>query len=112
MWAQLGLLPALALIAAVSAGWQAAAAVAYGTGIALASTALLVWREAQSRRHPEWDQHRLMKVFIRVSLERLALLAGLLLLGFALLHLQALPLLLGLVGGQLGWAALTTGGKR
>lgn len=103
--AQLALLPACALLAGLFAGADAALATACGVSIALASAALLAWREAQAGRHPEWDQHRLMKVFIRVSLERLALLVGLLVLGFAVLELSPLWLLLGLVGGQLGWIA-------
>ena len=103
--AQLALLPVCALLAGIFAGFDAALAAAYGVSIALASAALLAWRERQAGQHPEWDQHRLMKVFIRVSLERLALLAGLLGLGFAVLDLLPLWLLLGLVGGQLGWIA-------
>ena len=110
--AQLALMPAVALVAALLVDGAAAVSALYGAGIALASTALLAWREAQSRRHPEWDQHRLMKLFIRVSLERLMLLVAMLAIGFGLLALPALPLLLGLAGGQLGWAALATVRKR
>jgi ATP synthase protein I len=59
--------------------------------------------------HPEWDQHRLFKLFVRVGIERLALLVGLLVLGLGVLKLAPLPLLLGLVLAQFAWLAAATG---
>ena len=64
-----------------------------------------MWRERQSMRHPEWDQHRLFKVFIRAGIERLMLLAGLLVVGLGVLKLAPLPLMLGLLLAQFAWLA-------
>ena len=100
---------ALALIAAVIggvfAGLDAALAALFGGLVALAVSAVLVWHERQSRRHPEWDQHRLIKMFIRAGVERLVVLVGLLAVGLGGLKLSPLPLLLGLLLAQLGWLA-------
>ena len=100
---------ALALIAAVIggvfAGFDAALAALFGGLVALAVSAVLVWHERQSRRHPEWDQHRLIKMFIRAGVERLVVLVGLLAVGLGGLKLSPLPLLLGLLLAQLGWLA-------
>jgi ATP synthase protein I len=60
-------------------------------------------------RHPEWDQHRLLKQFIRAGVERLVVLVGLLALGLAGLKLSPLPLLLGLLLAQFGWLAAALG---
>jgi ATP synthase protein I len=100
---------ALALIAAVIggvfAGFDAALAALFGGLVALAVSAVLVWHERQSKRHPEWDQHRLFKMFIRAGVERLVVLVGLLAVGLGVLKLSPLPLLLGLLLAQLGWLA-------
>jgi ATP synthase protein I len=100
---------ALALIAAVIggvfAGFDAALAALFGGLVALAVSAVLVWHERQSKRHPEWDQHRLFKMFIRAGVERLVVLVGLLAVGLGVLKLSPLPLLLGLLLAQLGWMA-------
>jgi ATP synthase protein I len=100
---------ALALIAAVIggvfAGFDAALAALFGGLVALAVSAVLVWHERQSKRHPEWDQHRLFKMFIRAGIERLFVLVGLLAVGLGGLKLSPLPLLLGLLLAQLGWLA-------
>ncbi|MBU1394980.1 MAG: ATP synthase subunit I [Gammaproteobacteria bacterium] len=101
--AQAGLAPVFALAAAGIGGHEAGLAVLYGALVALAVSAVLVWRERQSMRHPEWDQHRLLKMFVRAGLERLVLLVGLLLLGLGVLKLAPLPLLLGLVLAQFAW---------
>jgi ATP synthase protein I len=85
----------------IAAGWG----VLFGASTGLAVSLVLWWRERQSMRHPEWDQHRLFKLFIRVGLERLAVLVGLLILGLGTLKLAALPVLFGLVLAQLGWLA-------
>lgn len=106
---QAGFAPVAALTAWVLAGTGAGMAVLYGALIALAVSAVLVWREWQSIRHPEWDQHRLLKLFIRTAVERLALLAGLLFVGLAVLKLAPLPLLLGLVLAQFAWLAAAIG---
>ena len=63
-------------------------------------------------RHPEWDQHRLFKLFIRTGVERLVLLVGLLALGLGVLKLTPLPLLLGLVLAQFAWLAAAIGRKK
>jgi ATP synthase protein I len=107
--AQAGLAPIAALIGGMVAGVEAGLAVLYGTLVALAVSAVLVWHERQSMRHPEWDQHRLFKVFVRAGVERLLLLAGLLIVGLGVLKLAPLPLLLGLLLAQLGWLAAATG---
>jgi len=100
---------ALALVGALTGGlfWgaQTGLAVLYGVLAALAVSLVLVWRERLSMRHPEWDQHQLFKLFIRVGLERLILLVALLALGLGVLKLAPLPLMLGLVLAQLGWLA-------
>jgi ATP synthase protein I len=76
--------------------------------VALAVSAVLVWRERQSLQHPEWDQHRLMKLFIRAGIERLVVLLVLLVVGLGVLQLAPLPLLLGLLLAQFGWLAAAT----
>ena len=98
-----------ALSGAAIAGMDAGLAAAYGVLVALAVSAVLVWREQQSIAHPEWDQHRLLKVFVRVSIERLVLLVALLSLGLGVLKLDPLPLLLGLVLAQFAWLAAAAG---
>lgn len=103
--AQALLAPVAALIGAAIAGVNAGLAVLYGVLVALAVSAVLVWRERQSMDHPEWDQQRLFKLFIRVGVERLALLVGLLAVGLGVLRLAPLPLLLGLVLAQFAWLA-------
>jgi ATP synthase protein I len=103
--AQAVLAPIAALIGALFAGFGAALAALFGGLVALAVSGVLVWRERQAVRHPEWDQHRLFKHFIRTGVERLLVLVGLLALGLAALQLSALPMLLGLLAGQLGWVA-------
>lgn len=103
----------LVFVAALSgtaiAGMDAGLAAAYGVLVALAASAVLVWREQQAMAHPEWDQHRLLKVFVRVSIERLVLLVALLSLGLGVLKLDPLPLLLGLVLAQFAWLAAAAG---
>ncbi len=107
--AQALLAPVAALLGAAIAGVGAGLAALYGVLIALAVSAVLVWRERQSIGHPEWDQHRLLKLFIRVGIERLTLLVGLLVLGLGVLKLAPLPVLLGLVLAQFAWLAAVTG---
>jgi len=107
--AQAGLAPVAALIGGMVAGIEAGLAVLYGVLVALAASAVLVWRERQSMQHPEWDQHRLFKLFIRAGIERLVLLVALLLLGLGVLKLAPLPLLLGLLLAQFGWLAAASG---
>jgi ATP synthase protein I len=109
--AQAGLAPAAALVGAIVAGAGAGLAVLYGVLIALAVSLVLVWRERQSMQHPEWDQHRLFKQFIRTGVERLLVLVGLLFVGLGVLKLMPLPMLLGLLLAQLGWLAAATGRK-
>lgn len=107
--AQAGLAPFVALANGGFAGVEAGLAALYGAAVALAISTVLVLRERQALRHPEWDQHRLMKLFIRVGIERLLVLVGLVALGLGKLGLQPLPLLLGLLLAQLGWLAAMTG---
>lgn len=106
--AQAGFAPIAALIGGSIAGVEAGLAVLYGALVALAVSLILVWRERQSMQHPEWDQHRLFKLFIRTGVERLALLTGLLFVGLGVLKLTPLPLLLGLMLAQFGWLAAAT----
>lgn len=110
--AQAGLAPIATLAGWVFAGVGAGVAALYGVLAALAVSAVLVWREQQSMRHPEWDQHRLFKVFIRAGIERLVLLVGLLIVGLGVLRLPPLPMLLGLVLAQFAWLAAATGRKQ
>jgi ATP synthase protein I len=107
--AQAGLAPIAALIGGFYAGVEAGLAVLYGVLVALAVSVVLALRERQAMRHPEWDQHRLFKLFIHTGVERLVLLVGLLVLGLGVLKLAPLPLLLGLVFAQVGWLAAATG---
>ena len=106
--AQAMIAPAAALIGAAIGGIDAGLAVLYGVLVALAVSGVLVWRERQSMDHPEWDQHRLFKLFIRVGIERLVLLVGLLIVGLGVLRLAPLPLLLGLLLAQFAWLAIAT----
>lgn len=106
---QAAMAPLVALASGVFAGPLAGVAALYGSLTALAVMAVLVWRERQAMRHPEWDQHRLLKQFIRTGIERLVVLVALLVLGLAVLRLAPLPMLLGLVLAQLAWLAAATG---
>ena len=106
--AQAMIAPVAAVVGTAVAGADAGLAALYGVLVALAVSAVLVWRERQSMNHPEWDQHRLFKLFIRVGIERLTLLAGLLIVGLGVLKLAPLPLLLGLVLAQFAWLAAAT----
>lgn len=108
---QAGLAPVFALVGAGAGGLAVGLALLYGALVALAASAILVWRERQSMQHPEWDQHRLLKMFARTALERLLLLAGLLLVGLGVLRLAPLPLLLGLVLAQFAWVVVATAGR-
>ena len=108
---QAALAPIAALAGWMFAGTGAGLAVLYGVLVALSVSAILVWRERQSMRHPEWDQHRLFKLFIRVGIERLVLLVGLLMVGLGMLKLAPLPMLLGLVLAQFAWLAAATSRK-
>ena len=107
--AQAGLAPIAALIGGAYAGMGTGLAVLYGALVALAVSMVLALREWQSMQHPEWDQHRLFKLFIRTGVERLVLLVGLLVLGLGVLKLSPLPLLLGLVLAQFAWLAAAIG---
>ncbi len=103
--AQAGLALIGALIGGAFWGIGTGLALLYGALVALAVSLVLVWRERQSMRHPEWDQHRLFKLFVRAWLERLVVLVGLLGLGLAVLKLTPLPMMLGLVLAQFAWLA-------
>lgn len=94
-----------AILGGVFAGFGGASSALYGGIVALAVSAVLVWREKQSKRHPEWGQHRLFKMFVRAGVERLLVLVGLLTLGLGVLKLDPLPLMLGLMLAQFGWLA-------
>jgi ATP synthase protein I len=109
---QAGLAPVAALITWVFDGIAAGQAVLYGVLVALAVSTVLVWRERQSVQHPEWDQHRLITLFIRTGVERLVLLVGLMFVGLAVLELAPLPLLVGLVLAQFAWLAAVSGHKK
>ena len=106
--AQAALAPVAAFTGWMVAGVETGLAVLYGVVVALAVSGVLVWRERQSMRHPEWDQHRLFKLFIRAGIERLVLLVGLLIAGLGGLKLPPLPMLLGLVLAQFAWLAAAT----
>lgn len=105
------LAPIAALLGAAFVGSGAAIGLLYGVLVALAVSLILVWRERQAMRHPEWDQHRLFKQFMRTGIERLTLLVGMLFVGFGVLKLMPLPMLLGLLVAQLAWLAVATSRK-
>lgn len=107
--AQAGLAPVAGMLGSVVAGGDTGLAVLYGVLVALAVSLVLVWRERQSMRHPEWGPHRLFKLFLRTGVERLMLLVGLLACGLGVLKLAPLPLLLGLVLAQFAWLAVLAG---
>ena len=109
--AQAVLAPVAAVLGGVFVGLDAALAALFGGLVALAVSGVLVWRERQSIRHPEWDQHRLFRLFIRAGVERMLVLVGLLGLGLAVLKLSPLPMLLGLLLAQFGWLAAAQGRK-
>ena len=109
--AQAVLAPVAAVLGGVFVGLDAALAALFGGLVALAVSGVLVWRERQSMRHPEWDQHRLFRLFIRAGIERMLVLVGLLGLGLGVLKLSPLPLLLGLLLAQFGWLAAAQGRK-
>jgi ATP synthase protein I len=98
-------------LGAAFSGAAAGLAVTFGALVALAVSLVLVWRERQSMRHPEWDQHRLFKLFVRAWIERLLVLIILLGLGLAVLKLAPLPMMLGLVLAQFAWLAAAAGGN-
>lgn len=106
--AQAGLALISALVGAAVSGAAAGLALLYGGLVAMSVSAVLVWRERQSMQHPEWDQHRLFRLFVRAGVERMLLLVGLLAVGLGVLGLAPLPLMLGLVLAQLAWLALAT----
>tara|TARA_R110002049_G_scaffold89315_1_gene224838 strand:+ start:695 stop:1066 length:372 start_codon:yes stop_codon:yes gene_type:complete len=98
----------------VGIGWgglSSGVAALYGALIALLVSLVLVWRERESIKHPEWDQHRLFKQFIRTGIERLLVLVGLLFVGLGVLKLMPLPMMLGLLFAQLAWLAAITSRK-
>lgn len=105
VWAQAALLLPAALVGAMAGNVETGIAVGYGILVAL-SISLVLWRrERQAMRHPEWDQHRLFKLFILTGFERLVVLVALLAVGMAILRLSPLPQLLGLLIAQLAWLA-------
>ncbi|MCA1924823.1 MAG: ATP synthase subunit I [Thiobacillus sp.] len=104
-WTQAVLLLPGALAGVVLENVETGMAVGYGILVAL-STSLVLWRrERQAMRHPEWDQHRLFRLFILTGFERLVVLVALLAIGMAILRLSPLPQLLGLLLAQLAWLA-------
>jgi ATP synthase protein I len=101
--AQAALIPAGGLTGSLAANIETGIAVGYGMLVALMVSLVLWRRERQAMRHPEWDQHRLFRLFIITGAERLAVLVALLAVGMAILRLSPLPQLLGLLGAQLAW---------
>jgi ATP synthase protein I len=104
--AQAGLAPIAALVGTTFAGVGAGLALLYGVLSSLAVSLVLVWHEQQSMRHPEWDQHRLFKLFIVAGVERLLVLLVLLAVGLGVLKLAPLPMISGLLLAQLAWLAV------
>lgn len=105
VWAQAAFLLPAALVGVMAGDRETGIAVGYGILVAL-SISLVLWRrERQAMRHPEWDQHRLFKLFILTGFERLVVLVALLAVGMAILRLSPLPQLLGLLIAQLAWLA-------
>lgn len=80
-----------------------ALALAFGGAIAVANSALLVWRWRLGRRDFHFDGGRHLKSFHRSSLERFFVVGVLSAVGLGLLRLAPLPMLSGLIVGLLAW---------
>lgn len=109
---QAGFAPLALVAGGLQGGWSQGWSAAYGVLVAALVTGVLVWRERQSMAHPEWDQKKLLALFIRTGLERVVVLMVLLTVGFAVLGLRPLPLLLGLIAAQSAWLAVALAGGR
>ncbi|MEJ5211414.1 MAG: ATP synthase subunit I [Burkholderiales bacterium] len=83
-------------------GPAAAEAASFGVLIALANTALLMWRMRRGAQGENMARRPLAGAY-RSSLERFALVALLLGLGLGAIGLEPLALTAGFVVGQLGW---------
>lgn len=96
--------PLVAVVAFVMAGGGAALAAFFGCLAGVAASGVLLWRERRAKAHPEWDQRKLFGWFIRTAVERLLAVAAVIGLAFGVMKLAPLPLMLGLVVVQTGWA--------
>ena len=106
VWAQLVLLLPGAGVGTMLGTLETGIAVGYGMLVALSISLVLFRREQQAMRHPEWDQHRLFKLFVLTGFERLLVLVALLAIGLVVLKLPPLPQLLGLLLAQFAWLAV------
>ncbi len=95
---------AVAVAGALVAGWLAAPIDAlsalWGGLAALTNTVLLAWRMLHGDR-PALDARRQLRLMYRSTLERFFVVVMLLVLGVLLLGLEPLPVLLGLLAGQM-----------
>jgi F0F1-type ATP synthase assembly protein I len=100
---QLGVIAVSALLAGWWGGMGVGVAVISGGVIALANTALLMWRWHQGSDKFHCDADRHLRAFYRSSLERFFVVGILLAVGFLLLKSEPLAILAGFVVGQLAW---------
>ena len=88
-----------------TAGEKAGLSAAYGVAVSLIITLVMLARERESEVHSEWTAQRQLGQFFRLEAERIILAIALLALGFLSGKTEPLPLIIGFVLGQLGWAA-------
>jgi ATP synthase protein I len=100
---------AILLVAAgfawLASGEKAALSAAYGVAVTLIMTLVMLARQKESEAHSEWTAQRQLGQFFRLEGERFILAIVLLALGFLSGKTEPLPLIIGFVLGQLGWAA-------
>lgn len=92
---------AIVVIQGWKTGWPIALSVVYGSGVALANTLLLAWRQGRSARRNPADAHRQLYMFYLSSVERFLVAATLLVAGMTALGMLPLAVVAGFVLGQL-----------
>jgi hypothetical protein len=104
-WTQAAVVLACSGVGLAFHGIGAAGAAAYGAGITLAQV-LALFARARYARRIEAGAHGLLWIAVLSFIERIVLIAGLMLLGLAVLELKPAAMLLGLAAGQIGflWA--------
>jgi F0F1-type ATP synthase assembly protein I len=92
----------------------AAVAAAYGGVAAVIGTLFLAWRYVRGKSQEHLGAEWILRQAYRTAIERLVLVACLLVVGFKFLKLAPLWLLAGFIWGQLAWLAapLWTGSTR
>ena len=105
LWIQVAVVLACSGLGLAFQGVRAAGAAAYGAGITLAQV-LALFARARYARRIEADAHGLLWIAVLSFIERIVLIAGLMLVGLAVLKLEPAAMLLSLAAGQIGflWA--------